>query len=182
MVAPALWDNLGMAKKKKKALRGPANPVVEVSPKPNSVVFYNPGNKRLEQTDTMRRSGRRRKEWTDERLLSTPWSRLTDESRKRQDLADEKLALVAPGGVAAPGLVHDHDWHDVPNVDAMPRQKAVNHGRWFSKSPEAAGARFRVTAVQGSNLFKLQVSPKFCADCSPSNANRSEEPPSSLPL
>ena len=173
--------------KKKKLVKG--NLPVEVSPKPNTAKFYNRATQRVEQTPTMRRPGGRRGQWTDEKLLATPWSRLDDADHNREDLWQQKMDLVAPGGIADPTTVHRHEWtevplksyEDVPFPDKAPnlKQAIVTFGRGLqSKLPHLNFRLARGTA----KTHRLEAAPKICADCDPNNPNRTQEPPSHLPI
>lgn len=168
--------------KKKKIVKG--NLPVEVSPKPNTAKFYNRATQRVEQTPTMRRPGRRRDEWTDEKLAATKWSDLRGEGQ-----VEDKLRVVAPGGIADPTTVHRHDWTEVPlkGNDEMPfpdkapnlKQAVVTFGRGLqSKFPHL---NFQVQK-KGAGSYGLLAAPKICADCDPNNPNRTQEPPSHLPI
>lgn len=168
--------------KKKKLVKG--NLPVEVSPKPNTAKFYNRATQRVEQTPTQRRVGRRRGEWTDEKLAATKWSDLRGEGQ-----VEDKLRVVAPGGIADPETVHKHGWINIPlkGNDEMPfpdkapnlKQAIVTFGRGLqSKRPDL---NFRL-ARDDAKTYRLEAAPKICADCDPNNPNRTQEPPSHLPI
>jgi len=162
-----------MAKKK---------PVVEIVTPTNVVKYHNIHTKQVEAKLTNRRVGRRRGQWTDERLAATvpserPGART--ERRNRPEVPNERIEATTAewqGIGMQPPERHQHPW----TVDAAVhpiRQKAVSAAR-FIKARATTPVNVGVVETKPGQ-FQARSQAATCVDCDPKNPNRSETPPSS---